>query len=310
MIREVAITPSVFMASSHDGVRELCDARVGQMRTALLHSLLVRDLCDGEWQKATKSGQSDMPNISKKLFKALKTEKRLRAFAPTNSNAPIPATSEEWCTEAVDSHSQEILSGIVACPDVASAFRNEPLVRSVAQLNGGNWWEKISNPRRSSIGRTKAALESDLGFLLQESSFIQFIDPYLDPTDKDQYGDFPDLLKKCKVGAMVELHRNVKIGTGPNAQILNNSDWESRFQNAYDQAKADRNLKITVVIWPDEHERHLLTNLQCLLVGHGFGTTTNPSARMACTPYPPVAADEKRREFDTAIRAPHHKFVI
>jgi len=304
MISEIAVTPSVFQIASYTS-REECDAYLQGISKDLLERLLVRNLRDGDWLRGLLSDKTRCPHTGQKLLSQLKKSGHLRNF-PAVLTTP-PTDSLGWCGEALASHEQAALSGILTCKAVAAEHKGNSLVAPITQRNSCDWWNAAVDGGPPRILRSKDALIAAFGRLLKVSSHVMFLDPHLDP-ERNDYRDFVDILETCKAD-IVEIHRVCYVGINGRT-IVANEEWERRFRSKLGPIAKKNGFKLKVVIWADEHDRHLVTNLMSFHLGNGFGTTNDPTKKMTCTRLSRSQSDEIQRDFDPQVKAPLHRFLV
>lgn len=305
MLQEIAITPSVFRTESYSS-REECDSKLEGLSEVLLAHFLVRDLRDGDWFKELWREKNLCPNWGQKLLKQLKTNLRIRSFPPALDDAP--GSSEDWCREALATQQSEALAGILSCKATKGAFPNEVLVASIDRCRSANWWKTAAEGGPPRIGRNTAAFLDAFGLVFRHAAHVIFMDPHLDP-ERSDYREFVQLLVQCRGASLIEIHRVCYEGMG-SRNIVENSEWERRFNEKLWPVARQHSLRIRVFIWPDEHDRHLVTNLMSFHLGHGFSISGASTAKMTCSRLTRTQSDVIQREVDPGVNTPHHYFVI
>jgi hypothetical protein len=315
MLCEIAITPSVFYKSSYS-CAELCDAEMRGIWDALLEWTLTRNLRAGDWCRELNANRSQMPYRSQKLVKQLAIKNRL-TFAPP-AIGKTPSEPEEWCREALASHESNALAGVLVCPAVKQAFRNEQLVASIANRWSSDWWRTHifqAGPNGPRIARTIESYLTHLDKVLRFSSHLMFLDPHLDPT-RFGYRDFLKILKHAARSngrqPRIEIHRVCYEGSGRHRSVIPNNEWERRFRNKLDSELRSVHLSAEVFIWSDGHDRHLISNLIGLHLGNGFDVNSDPNAKVTWTRLSSLDRDQIQREYDPAVNGSrlNHRFSI
>lgn len=315
MLHEIAITPSVFYSETY-AHPEVCDAQMQGIRDPLLELLLVRDLHGGDWLSELRSRFSTMSRPAKELVKKCILRGRFRV-APA-ANIVRPATPFEWCDEALASHMQAPLAGVLACPPVKAAQHDNALIASVASRAASPWWQNCvqsCHPDGPRVPRTTAAYLDRLGNILRNASHIIFADPHLDP-ERAGYATFVELLEATGRSAgpkpLVEIHRVRYEGSGPNKQLKDQGYWERCFRNSLDVRLSAAGVTVEVFIWQDEHDRHLISNLLGLHVGNGFDTTAAVGAVTTWTRLTSREREKVQRFYDPQVNcaALFHRFKI
>jgi len=248
-----------------------------------------------------------MPNQAQKLVKLLKIANRLIDAAPQLTSKPT--TSDEWCEDALQSHHQQPLVGILGCRTVKQSFRNEPLVASVENRSSSNWWNEYvtaTGPGSPRVRRNIAGYLQQLGAILHHASHLMFLDPHLDPSRPD-YRDFifilEEIARRSGPVPQIEVHRVCYVGSGPARQVIEQKEWEERFSKAWNTRLKAAGLSVRIVIWSDEHDRHVISNLMGLHLGNGFDTDSAPDAVSTWTRLSSTDRDAIQREFDTRVNA-------
>lgn len=315
MLHEIAITPSVFYRETY-AHPDVCDAHMQGIRDALLEYLLIRDLRVGGWSMELRDKFEAMSTPAKELIK--KCIKRGRLTTAPSAGPDTPVDSTGWCKEALASHHQFALAGILACPAAKEVYRDEPLVASVAQRSASPWWQQCvtsAHPEGPRVQRTTAEFLTRLGVILRHANHIIFADPHLDPS-KSRYGEFVELLKATSRTSgphpTLEIHRVRYEGSGESRKFPDRSEWEKRFRQPLDATLIAGGISIEVFVWDREHDRHLISNLLGLHVGNGFDTTTDPTAVSTWTRLTSRERDLIQRDYDPKVRPElvYHRFRI
>jgi hypothetical protein len=306
MLQEIAITPDVFHTDSYSS-REECDSRLEGISDILLESFLIRNLRNGQWRNDLWREKNRSPHSGQKLLKQLWIKKRLRSFP--NVLEESPETSEDWCREALATSDQEELSGILTSKATKHAFKSDHLIYPIERCRNSDWWQSASGGASPRIERNLAAFRKAFGLVFNHASQIIFMDPHLDPGRND-YQDTIHLIENCRNADLIEIHRVCYEGIGEK-RIVSNEEWERRFNEKLAPIVTQHGIrKMEVFIWPDEHDRHIITNLMGFHLGNGLTTTTDPKAKMTCTRLSQRQSDEIQRELDPNVNTPIHRFVV
>ncbi|MDB4483018.1 hypothetical protein N9050_08730 [Akkermansiaceae bacterium] len=242
--------------------------------------------------------------LGRKLITELKKNKRLPTFPPVLEKTP--ESSNDWCQEALATNNKETLAGILTSQEIQKAFGSEKLVSSVNNYRKSDWWKTALAGGPPRISRnTKSYLEA-FGLTLSRASHVMFMDPHLDP-GKPNYKEFGQLIEKCGPGTHIEIHR-VSYDDMNRKNFPANTIWEDRFNQELAPLAKRYNQTIEVVIWPHEHDRHLVTNLMSYHLGNGLTTTRNQSDKMTCSKLTRAQSEQIQRECDA--NSPNHRFVI
>jgi hypothetical protein len=123
-----------------------------------------------------------------------------------------------------------------------------------------------------------------------------FIDPFIDPTQRN-YQDFWRLIAEAKRKATIEIHRRIK-DNGNDKKYLTQKECEERFADL--MRKVNRtDLKLSVFVWDDFHDRYLISNLMGISLPYGF-STSNAKDLTTWTRLRRRDADDVQREFDNS----------
>jgi hypothetical protein len=190
---------------------------------------------------------------------------------------------------------------------VKREFRDNSVVASILQRNSSDWWNEATQGGAPRIGRRAADLVNAFSLVLRSARHVMFLDPHLDPGRRD-YAEFVQLLGCC-CADRIEIHRVCYEGMRRDS-IPTNEEWERRFTNKLGPIVQAKGFHLEVVIWPDEHDRHLVTNLASFHLGHGFGSTSSPKARMTCSRLSRKQSESIQRDHDPQVNTPRHRFVI
>lgn len=305
MLQEIAITPDVFHTDSYSS-REECDSRLEGISETLLEHLLVRNLRNEAWYKELWRAKTSCPFWGQKLLKQLKLMHRLTTFPEALEESP--ESPDDWCQEALAANGINPLAGILASKEVKESFNSEDLVTSINRCRSTGWWKTASGGGSPRIVRNTAAFMETFGLVLGHASHVMFMDPHLDPGKRD-YKDVVKLIESCRNASLIEIHRVCYEGVGTRSNI-SNLEWERRFKEKLAPVVQQNHLKVEVFIWPNEHDRHLVTNLMSFHLGNGLTTTTDPTAKMTCTRLSRKQSEEIQREVDPNVNRPVHHFLV
>ncbi|MBE9049115.1 hypothetical protein IQ243_01585 [Nostocales cyanobacterium LEGE 11386] len=309
MLVEYALIPDIFDANCYD-YPELCSSRIEYIKDALLEEALVRDLRNGEWckyfQTYLKKNGDSWPQRSKEIIKKLIKQNRLRRV-PAIQEA-IPSNYIEWCHEAIISHEQEPLNGVITTQSVATAVSKPDLVVSIDKLSGAVWWQNRSPSVR--LYRTTNDYLRHLQLVFCHANSIMFIDPYIDPLN-DGYIEFNKLLaaiKKNDLPPVIEIHLCHL------AKSITKSQYEADFRNKLSTVINKAGLTVEVFIWDNFHDRYLISNLIGINLPHGFGISDpdTPHPMTTWTRLGRKDRDDIQREFDPASgrHKLQHRFTV
>ena len=294
ILAEYAITPDVFDADLYTD-QSVADIRLQYFKEALLAEALVRDLRGGEWREVFRPGSPRRwHKRGLELFKKLVQQNRL-ASAPA-ALATAPTCDADWCAEAVASHRQRKLDGIISTGTAPDGVPVAPLDR----LGTAAWWNERSCTQR--LARTTTAYLEHLGLLLRTAKSLMFVDPHLDPS-RPGYQNFVDLVVAAGNRALapaVEIHRVCYRGSHAARTIVPNDEWEQIFRAGLEPSLVSAGLKATVFVWDDFHDRYLISNLVGILMPNGFDVSGATAAQTTWARMGRPERDDVQREFDEA----------
>lgn len=294
ILSEYALTHCVFDASTYDSP-DSGRAYLQNLKEALLNEAIVRDLRDGDWSRYV--GREDRPwhIMGKELFRKLKTQGRLIPFPASLSN--VPASDIDWCQEALSSHKDIPLSGIVASLKIAQECKKNDLIAPIQKLSSFPWWQQRSTSIR--LRRNKKEYAENLNLLFRSAKSIMFIDPHFDPS-QSRYHDITSLLGELYDQArkpLIQIHRCCYRGSGPSRVLIDGQEWEEIFKGYFKKLIKNSDFKATVFIWDDLHDRHIISNLTGFLLGNGLDTT-KAEDKTTWTRLGRKDSDDIQREFD------------
>ena len=290
MLTEYALIPDIFDDSCYDSPA-LCSHLLVYIKKALLEESLTQNLASGEWENFLKSRLKDNTKIwpagSKEILKKLIKQGRLR-FVPVALNNHQDNCNnwnyQQWCDEALASHNNKALQGIITTRTVIDKFPNKPeIAASIDQLTGVNWWRSRSSSLR--LHRTTNDYLKSLNLVFKCSNSIMFIDPHLSP-DRRNYKEFYKLLEvisQYNSSALIEIHRVVYSGSGQARTLLKREEMEKLFRKNLPESIKSSKLKIEVFVWDDFHDRSLISNLIGIQLSNGFDLDDNPQAKTTWT---------------------------
>ncbi|MBA3923822.1 MAG: hypothetical protein H0X31_19855 [Nostocaceae cyanobacterium] len=306
MLVEYALIPDIFDPSCY-AHPDLCNARLEYIKDILLEEALVRDFRQGEWrtylQSCIKEDESYWPSRSKELIRKLIRQNRLRPISVVKD--VIPSTYIEWCQEAVDSHQNQPLCGVITTQSVAAEFSQTDIVASIERLSGVNWWRDRSPSVR--LCRTTNDYLHHLQLLLCHANSIMFIDPYFDPM-KRGYREFNRLLTAIIKPAkpVVEIHLCHL------ADSITTRQYEESFRTRLSDVINQAEITVEVFIWSRFHDRYLISNLIGIKLSNGFDISNNPEEMTTWCRLGRSDRDDIQREFDQTSRRHRlqHRFTV
>ncbi|MGJ5629432.1 hypothetical protein [Nostoc sp. CALU 1950] len=307
MLVEYALIPDIFDANCYD-YPELCSSRIEYIKDALLEEALVRDLRNGElckyFQTCLKKNGDFWPSRSKEIIKKLIKQNRFRRVPAAQDTTP--SNYLEWCHEAISSHNQEPLNGVITTQLHAVAVSKPDIVASIDKLSGADWWRNRSPSVR--LHRTTNDYLRHLQLLLCHANSIMFIDPYLDPL-KGHYREFNKLLAAIKnpdEPPAIEIHICYL------ADSITKSQYEADFRSKLSGVINTAGLTVKVFIWDKFHDRYLISNLMGIKLNNGFDISDNPQEMTTWGRLGRSDRDDIQREFDPASgrHKLQHRFTV
>ncbi len=152
------------------------------------------------------------------------------------------------------------------------------------------------------IPRQTATFCGCLRLILAPANSLMFIDPHLDPSVQ-RYASVIDILlaaRRPTVQPMIEVHRVCYEGAGRDRRIIDAAEWKSRFIGAWSTPLRAAHLAVEVFIWPDFHDRFLVTDLVGLSMSNGFDASNARGATITVTRLSRKDRDDVQKEFDPA----------
>ena len=266
MLCEIAITPDVLSMQCdnlHPDVHDIC---LRQLKDFLVEAAIVRDLRDGEWSHFMSSEKPNLPLRAKELLKKLKQIHLRRVPAASPSK---PASDLEWCKEAIGSARENPgLTGIITLESTIQALTDqesshqEEMLAAMNKVPSAQWWPQTKSAIR--LHRRTGEYLKHLALTLECSTHVAFIDPNINPS-KRGYDRFLELILRANNEAIIEIHRGLFDGNGSQKRKMDREifgEWNTVLR------KHDR--KVEVCLWPEIHDRYLITNLVGILVPYGF----------------------------------------
>ncbi|HQM27474.1 MAG TPA: hypothetical protein PKW97_13315 [Syntrophorhabdus sp.] len=307
MLAEYALIPDVFDEDCYSS-SDLCNSRLQLLKEPLLEEALIRDLSDGQLHRYLKSESFKKHLRAKELIRKLISQKRFCLFPTVKHN--VPANYVEWCDEAIASNTKEPLNGVISNKSTAEHFKKEKIVSSIEKLPNTSWWQDRGPSIR--IRRQTIDYLDRLKKVLGNANSIMFIDPYLDPTQKN-YNEFINLLKATKrseLQPLIEIHRVCYVGSGKNKEYLTMDDWKNRFKQSIHEELNKCGLTVTIFFWDNFHDRYLITNLIGISLPHGFDVSRHSDEMTTWARLSRKNRDDIQREFDPGAKRRTLKYTF
>jgi hypothetical protein len=306
MLKEYALIPDVFDETCYS-TAGICPIQLNNIRDLVLHEGIVSNLRNGEWRRYLTRQNNRFHRAGQELIKAIGKESRLVKRPPCLTTAP--EVDRDWASEAVASHDQQALDGVLVSHRHAAEFGAKPIVGCIESLHKCDWW----NARSPSVRLARSIEEylRVLSLVLHNANSLMFIDPHLDVA-RHNYQEFQRLIAACardnpNLNPLIEIHRVCYIGSGQQRRIIANEEWQESFTRILRPLVQQYALRIEVFIWDDFHDRYLISNLIGISLPNGFDTTTNPTDVTTWTRLGPKEKDDVQREFDPA--AARHQLI-
>jgi hypothetical protein len=301
MLCEIAITPDVFGAC--DGMQpEARDLCLRQLKEFAFDAAIIRNLFDGSWLRSLEAEYKRTGDLrAKEILEKLYHRKRLRSVPPCTTAEPFD--DSEWCHEALKSgkvHSQ--LTGIITTTSTYDTMRamlraspeERALLAKAKALSSAEWWKETKPAVR--LNRQMNEYLRVLRVTLECSSHVAFIDPYIDPK-KPGYKEFLRLVLTAKWAREIEIHRSGYLRDGHDKTWLSAEKWKNHFR-FWDEELRSHELRARVCLWPDMHDRYLITNLTGIVLPYGFDIALkNSHVRTTWCRLPSDVRDEVEKEF-------------
>lgn len=275
LLSDYALIEDIFDTNSHSST-DLADLRLQHLKEILLTEALVRNLRTKQWDKLLIPGSLGSQTIHRRAIELLTKLKNQNRFIKVKAELEKePINSEEWCKEAIISHTSNPLDGIIttkATLELVRSREEKKLITAIETLNSASWWQNRSSSMR--LLRTISDYIKHLNLILKNANLLQFIDPHLDPK-KHKYSNFTKMLEVCanrESKPKIEIHRVCYEGSGQ-SRILRTSEWKEVFTNAWETHLRNNGLKIEVFIWDDFHDRYLITDIVGISLPNGFDTS-------------------------------------
>jgi hypothetical protein len=306
MLLDLALLPEVFENSAYSG-DGACGHCLRALKPVLLEEAVVRDLRGGTWSSFVCQRSEQWHPAGKEVLEALIKRKRL-CFIPKAPQLTEPVESREWCYEALASHNEANLHGILCGNNTKEEFSDEPLVQAAEVIHESPWYTGRTGSVR--LRRQSEDYLKHLSVILRWCRSAIFIDPHLDPS-RDGYKEFHQLLDAACVRELkprFELHRCRPFeGAGPDRHPLSFGQTEELFKPLSDKLKKAK-LKAEVFIWEDFHDRYLITDLLGICLPNGFDISADPNERTTWARLSWQDRDDVYREFDP--NAHRHQLVF
>ncbi|RJR29964.1 MAG: hypothetical protein C4576_34405 [Desulfobacteraceae bacterium] len=180
LLCEYALTPDVFDTRFYPH-EEVGTARLEYVKDVFLEEALVRNLRDGEWLSVFRDHDRPWHPRWTELLKKLVKQNRFRKAAAARSASPT--SDVEWCLEALASHKIDPLTGVVSTVRVVDEIGGDPILGRIDRLGSFHCWTSRSTSVR--LARCRADYEGQLRLIMKSSNSVMFIDPHLDPSQRD-----------------------------------------------------------------------------------------------------------------------------
>lgn len=324
MLVEYALIPDIFEVDHYES-SAMCDLRLKHLKQELLEAGVVRNLRNGAWLKTVWQQLRDegdrAPHKAKELLRKLADHNRFRCF-PAIGSVP-PESAEAWAQEAIASHNRDRLTGTITTRATLRRLRQprpkpgpkpDPVpLAAIDQLDNTRWWQARS-PNLKLPKRTAAYLQH-LRLVFAQANSLIFIDPYLDPSQRN-FSQFAQLLAAIDRPAdppHLELHVATKGAkdTQGTASPLTLRDWRDRFGRLLPTLQAGR-LRAEIFVWEAFHDRFLITDTIGINLNSGFDVWPKAAGETLWHRLDRTKRDQVQREF-SANSLQHrlcHSFIL
>ena len=303
-----AVTPDVYNKNCYEPPA-LCNVHVRQLQKVFLSEGIVRNLRNGEWKNSFSDPMICWHPKVKDLLKSLDSAGRLELSAPALCHTP--KNDRDWCEEALASHENLPLNGIIASSDTKSTHRRNSLVESVERLDAStkcSWWSPFdcSIRLKRNIDHYKEALK----LILRHAKSIKFIDPYIDPNESryDSLIQLFEAVGERSPKPSVEIHCKIRRGSGQKAPAWDKEEMKTIFQEKFKPVLKFFE-KIEILVWDDFHDRYLISNLGGILMSNGFDTSTD-SSQVTWARLKRADRDSVQREFHREVNPNRLQFFF
>ena len=299
MIYEFAITPGVFDPSLC-GNRDQWELQLRYLARGIITDGLVADLQEGYWSQFVygKQIQGLLHLKARELLTKLRANNRLRLRPSCNSNSC--QIDPEWLVEAIGSHSQEPLQGIITAHITCQGNLYGTHVQSIETIHLCPWWAERSHSKV--LMRYVQDYLDALKPILRQANSLMFIDAHINP-EEPRYLTIPQMIsiavnrEPTRPQPKIEIHRVCYEGSGRNRTFPTEGDWINRFtSNPWGQYRFE------VFVWDEFHDRHLISDLCDIQLGAGFDASPVPVPHLTTTwtRLDRQVRDQVQREFDPA----------
>ena len=304
LLYEYAITPDVFDTSFYPH-NEVATARIEYLKDVFLEEALVRNLRNGEWSDVFKHEDRQWHRRGKELLKKISKQNRFRIVE--NALLTAPANDTDWCQEALASHDNNPLTGVISTAQVVNQVGCHTILGRIDRLGSSPCWTRRSSSIR--LLRYHTDYVNNLRLIMNCANSVMLIDPHLDPSQK-RYSHVLSLLLLAHgrdILPHIEIHRVIYKDSGKNREIIDSSDWEKCFRDSWSDQLAAAKLPVKVFIWDHFHDRYLISDIIGIAMTNGYDTTSKPDDKTTWSRLSRKDRDDIQREFDPASNA--HKLM-
>lgn len=285
---EYALTPDLFLEEKNA-------ASLKRIYKDWLRHGLVRNLYDGQWRTYLKN--SNLSPIGKEVLKSLMKPNRLLTSDPCLPK-PGPANDQDWCREALKSHGNRSLNAILATKEVLGEFESNPLLVTSEDYNDHDeLYPGQSLNLKYSVDEYCQALEN----VFRRATEVCFIDPYINPADKEYREDFPKIfnsIKKHRHRSEARIRIQIHLWNENSKIVKTNDKWQQDFEDWGSKLRI-LGLSADIYLWSKFQSRYFLCNFFGLSTGKGFKSNKNSKETHAWTKLGDKHADDIRRDFET-----------
>jgi len=202
------------------------------------------------------------------------------------------------------------LDAVLATDEIAKQFDIAQIVGSVQELASTRWWQTRGSVR---LARNTTEYLAELRLFLTRANWLAFIDPNLDPSERN-YSEFKRLLAAAKrTGSQpaIQIHRKFRPPT-PGSTVSWTAECEQIFRSSLSSQLKALGLRAEVFLWDEFHDRYLLSDLAGISIPYGFDVSTRPGTVTTWSRLARRASDDVAAEFDPNNHRHklQHRFVL
>ncbi len=295
MLSQFAIVPRAF-SPAHATSPNALDSGIGSLNDLCRAEGLFLDLRNGGWSAFLSS-----LNDRGKAFLSF-AKKRNRIITVEGKLKTDPNEDDEWLWEAQAINDKGRCRAIVADDQMAGENGHDASITSIERLNTTAWWENRSHSEE--ISRTTKNYLETLWPLLKQARLLMFVDPYIDPA-AENYEEFPQILLSSgskELRPLIQIHRaSWRRDTAGKLVTQGLGAWNADFAAWSNQLEA-AGITCEVYIWPDVHDRFLVTDIISINLPNGFDIAKRAHAPTRWTRLTQQDQERLQKEYDPSCR--------